>query len=203
MTGAGAAGAGRLDAAARAAEQALAPLEAGDALILRHYDLPRPEREALAKNLLGAARKRGARLLIGGDAGLARRLMADGVHYPEYALRPRGKRIFYSRPSGLRPSGWIITAAAHSEQALLRAAEAGADAALLSPVFPTSSHKGAKILGVIIFSRLLQGARLPVYALGGMTSARWSRIRHLGAAGWAAARPSSFADPFGLKITRL
>jgi thiamine-phosphate pyrophosphorylase len=59
----------------------------------------------------------------------------------------------------------------------------GADAALLSPVFPTRSHPGGAVLGPVRFRLLARQARLPVIALGGMTGAK---ARALGWRSWAA-----------------
>ncbi|PJC68422.1 MAG: thiamine phosphate synthase, partial [Zetaproteobacteria bacterium CG_4_8_14_3_um_filter_59_5] len=50
-----------------------------------------------------------------------------------------------------------------------QASDAGADFALLSPVFPTASHPGAPHLGVEAFRELAGAASLPVIALGGIT----------------------------------
>jgi thiamine-phosphate pyrophosphorylase len=66
------------------------------------------------------------------------------------------------------------------------ARKARADAVLISPVWPTRSHPGAPSLGAVGFARL--AARFPgcAVALGGMTAQRMRRLRHHGAAGWAA-----------------
>ncbi|WP_343868577.1 thiamine phosphate synthase, partial [Caenispirillum bisanense] len=58
------------------------------------------------------------------------------------------------------------------------AAVLGADAALLSPVFPTRSHPGAATLGPWRFSLWAGAARLPVVALGGVTAATARRLGH-------------------------
>ena len=79
-----------------------------------------------------------------------------------------------------------VTVAAHSLPALIRARAAGADAALLSPVFPTESHPGAPTLGAHRFARLARAAGLPVYALGGVNVENAARLRGSGAFGIAA-----------------
>ena len=58
-----------------------------------------------------------------------------------------------------------------------------ADALVLSPVFPTRSHPGGKVLGPLRFRLLAARTRLPVIALGGMDARRASR---LGTPAWAA-----------------
>jgi thiamine-phosphate pyrophosphorylase len=148
---------------------AVAELPRGSAVILRHYD--DPDREALGRNLLKLTRPAGLRLLIAGDARLACRLGADGLHLPEWMARRGGARWRTWR----RP-GWLITAAAHSPAALCHARSAGADAALLSPVFATNSHLGAKVLGAVRFTAWCRRAPLAVYALGGITEETARRL---------------------------
>ncbi len=151
-------------------------LPAGAAVLLRDYDAP--ERTALAEALRAATRRHGLLLLIAGDWRLAARAEADGLHLPEH-LAGSGHRFDRVRP------GWLITAAAHSQAALVAAARAGADAALLSPVFPTRSHPDARPLGPVRFAALAHGAPLPVYALGGIDGRARRRLNACGMAGFA------------------
>ena len=150
-------------------------LPAGSAIILRHYGVP--ERAALARHLAAIARRRGLLLLVGEDAALARRVGAAGVHLPERAIRLAGAARWRK--------DWLVTAAAHSRTALLAAAAAGADAALLGPVFATASHPGARVLGPQLFAALAQASPLPVYALGGIDGDNACFLRGSGAVGIA------------------
>lgn len=158
---------------------ALAALPRGAALIWRSY-----ERAASAEELAGLARKaraRGVLLLVAGDMRAAQRPGVGGVHLPEWRLRRGGFR----RP---RP-GLVVTAAAHSEAAIVRAARAKVDAVLISPVFATQSHPGTAPLGLVRFARLAHLAArlgLAAYALGGITGApALRRLTGTGAAGVA------------------
>jgi thiamine-phosphate pyrophosphorylase len=156
---------------------AIARLPRGAGVIFRHYG--DRERAATGARVARLARARRLVLLVAGDAGLAARLRADGVHLPErLAARARG---LHRR----RGSRWLVTAAAHSRPALVRAARAGADAALLSPVFATASHPGAPALGILRFAALARRAPLPVIALGGITARARRRLIAAGAAGIA------------------
>ncbi|MFP6748838.1 MAG: thiamine phosphate synthase [Alphaproteobacteria bacterium] len=155
---------------------AAAALPRGGAVILRHYDAP--GRENLGRELMALCRQRGLALLIAGDWRLAWKLGAHGVHLPEWQLwRP---------PAVARKPGWLITAAAHSPSALVRAARLGVHGALLSPLFPTASHPGAPALGVVAFAAAVRQAPLPVYGLGGITATNARRLASTGAAGIAA-----------------
>ena len=153
---------------------AVAGLPRGSAVIARHRD--GRGLEALARSLAGPCRRRGVRLLVSGNGRLAWSVGADGLHLPE-AMARRG-------PIRRRP-GWLVTAAAHSPAALARAAAAGADAALLSPVFATAGHPGALPLGPLLFAAWCRDSPLPVYALGGINSGTARRLMGANPAGFA------------------
>ncbi|MDP6705440.1 MAG: thiamine phosphate synthase [Alphaproteobacteria bacterium] len=155
---------------------AIMRLPADAMVVFRHYE--DPDREAKAAALLVLCRRRRLPLLVAGDWRLAARLGADGVHLPE-ALAGAAAAI-------RRRRRWRVTAAAHSEAALRRAADAGVDAVLLSPVFATRSHPGARTLGPRRFARLVRQVEVPVYALGGVDRATAPRLLGSGAVGIAA-----------------
>jgi thiamine-phosphate pyrophosphorylase len=162
----------------------LASLPQGSLVILRDYH--HPERAALAAALAELCRGWRLRFLVAGDARLARRVKADGVHLPEglaHAL-PALRRRF--------PQGYF-TVAAHGPAALRKAARYGADIALLSPLFPTESHPGGRHLGVTRFRQMARKAPLPVAALGGISSQRLRPLRSLPIAGVAGIRLYSSA----------
>lgn len=149
----------------------------GSAIVVRHSkDRPRTE---LAHELAEIARARGLVLLIAGDAKLADEVHADGLHLPE----ARAGEVADWRAR--RPS-WLITVAAHSADALRHAAQAGAHAAFLAPVFPTKSHPGRTALGPVRFITMAKGTAIPVYALGGITARNVARLNNARVAGIAA-----------------
>jgi thiamine-phosphate pyrophosphorylase len=154
-------------------------LPAGSAVILRHYDAP--GRADLARRLRRLTRAGRIRLLIAGDARLARAVKADGLHLAEPMVRHGNRRWrLWRRP------GWLVTAAAHSEAAIVAAKRAGCDAALVSPVFATPSHPGMRPLGVFGLARLVRRAGgMKAYALGGMNTATARRLRPWPLAGMA------------------
>lgn len=151
---------------------AIARLPRGAGVIFRHYGVK--GRAALGAAVARACRARGLLLLVAEDAGLALRLRADGIHLPERAL---------GRLRHLKRQGWIVTAAAHGACGLALAR--GADAVLLSPVFPTASHPGAAGLGPLRFAALAARCGPPVLALGGVNAATLRRLRGSGAYGVA------------------
>jgi thiamine-phosphate pyrophosphorylase len=154
--------------------EAVRALPAGSAVIVRHRD---PEkRERLAVTLCDVARPIGVRCLIAGDLIRAERLDADGIHASEADLpcikqwRTRHRR-------------WLITGAVHNPQAASQAE--GADAFLLSPVFPTRSHPGTLSLGVEAFDAMASRIPAPVYPLGGITADNVKQLTATRAAGIA------------------
>ena len=153
---------------------AVAGLPRGSAVIARHRD--GPALEALARALAGPCRRHGIRLLVSGEARLARSVGADGLHLSEAMARLGPRR---------RRPGWLVTAAAHSPAALARAVVAGADAAILSPVFATASHSGRPPLGPLLCAAWCRDSPLPVYALGGINAGTARRLMGANLAGFA------------------
>ena len=72
----------------------------------------------------------------------------------------------------------LLTVAVHSREAMMRAAEIGADAILLSPLFRTVSHPHIEPLGLHRFAALLRESKVPVYALGGLTKKNIRALPH-------------------------
>jgi len=114
--------------------------------------------------------------LVGADPRLARRLGADGVHLPE-RLAGRARTL---------PRHFIVTAAAHSLPAALRARRAGAQALIVSPVFPSASPSAGRAMGPPALAKLIRGVGAPVYALGGVNAGNVGKLRMTGAVGVAA-----------------
>ncbi|HMP55222.1 MAG TPA: thiamine phosphate synthase [Novosphingobium sp.] len=135
-----------------ALDAALDRLPRGSGLVFRHYHLKPAERRARFAALRRRARARGIAVVLAGTMQQARCWGADGAYGPA--------RMLAQGPAGLR----LVTV--HSLAELARARRA--DAVLLSPVFPTRSHPGGKVLGPLRFRLLAARARVPVIALGGM-----------------------------------
>lgn len=131
----------------------------GSLIILRTREAG--TRARLAVSLHKIVHEHGLLLSIAGDPALAARVRAHGLHLPE----ARAGEALHWR--ACHPH-WLITCAAHSLRAVQQAERARADAALLSPVFPTQSHKGAVPLGALRFRFAVCATTLPIYALGGI-----------------------------------
>jgi 8-oxo-dGTP diphosphatase len=159
--------------------RAAAALDAGLRLIqVREKEWPPARRDALAARLRDLAHARGARVLQNGDADAARALGLDGVHWTAADLM--GAR---SRPDDL-----MVAASCHTRDELDHAADLGLDFTVLGPVLATASHPSAEPLGWARFAGLVAGARLPVYALGGLQHGDLDRALDCGAHGVALRR---------------
>jgi thiamine-phosphate pyrophosphorylase len=159
-------------------DAAIASLGPGSAVILRERS--RARLVILVRRVAPLCRARCIRLLVAGDWRLAHEVGAGGLHLPEAAIRHglnRWRRV--------RGRDWMVTAAAHSPVAIRLAARLGVDAVLLSPVFATASHPGARTIGPLRFARWARVSPVPVYALGGIDAGHARRLRGSGAAGFA------------------
>jgi thiamine-phosphate pyrophosphorylase len=132
---------------------AMRRLPPASAVILR--DRGHPDRAGWARLLREATADLGHLLLVANDPDLADAVAADGVHLSEAEV-------------GALPFFGLATAACHSLPALRRAARTGVSAGILSPVFPTASHPGARVLGLHRARSLAAATPLPVYAMGGI-----------------------------------
>jgi len=151
---------------------ALRRLPRGGGVVFRHYRLPPADRRALFRRVRALARARGLVLVLAGRPAQAAGWRADGVH---------------GRSSGRPARPLVRTAPVHGLREGRAAARSGADLLLLSPVFATRSHPGARALGPVRFGLLARRLRgVPVAALGGMDARRFRHLRPLGAVGWGA-----------------
>ena len=140
------------------------------------------------------------------DRAIARLPRGSGVIFRHYHLPPRERATRFAQICRLcRRFGHRLEVAgesygpgrslatAHDLREIGRANRDGAEAVLLSPIYPTSSHPDAKPLGRARFLLLAKHSVAPVIALGGMTA---RRFRGLPAHGWAAIDGLSGARKF-------
>lgn len=136
----------------------LRALPPGAGVVFRHRSLPPGERHRLFLRIRRVAQ--------------ARRLRISAVGGLPGAPGHGGRRA--------------LTSPAHDRREAVAGVRAGAAWLFVSPVHPTRSHPGARPLGVSRASAVTNGLAAGRIALGGMTAARWLRLRRYGFAGWAA-----------------
>ncbi|MFM8979855.1 MAG: thiamine phosphate synthase [Planctomycetia bacterium] len=147
------------------------------ALWLRAPEASGAELFRMAQDLLARCRRHGAALLVGDRADVALACGADGVQLGHRAPPPAQVRPWYR--------GWLGVSC-HDAQQLAAARAAGADHAVLSPVFGVP-EKGAP-LGPAALAQLVAGAGLPVVALGGIEPGNVAEVAASGAVGVAVVR---------------
>ena len=145
---------------------------------LREKDLPPDLLQRLAEKVLRIARPWRARVLINGDAVLARQVGADGVHLT-------GKQL---AALDARPDLPLVAASCHNEEDLRRAERLRLDFAVLGPVAPTRSHPDQPSLGFGYLARALENCEIPVLGIGGMTLGDLESAWQAGAHGIASMR---------------
>ncbi len=151
---------------------AVARLPRGKAgIVFRHYRTDRTERRALFDQIAALARRRRLVLMLAGSAREAAAWRADGWHGRDG--RRAARRLLHSMP-------------VHDARELVAASRARADFVFLSPLFPTRSHLGARVLGRAGFAALARRTDIPVIALGGVRAAHGRLLPTIGASGWAA-----------------
>ena len=92
----------------------------------------------------------------------------------------------HERPA--QTSDILLSASCHNEEEVRHANKLGLDFIVVSPVLPTQSHPGAETLGWNGLQALTELACLPVYALGGMSTAERETAFRYGAQGVAGIR---------------
>lgn len=147
-----------------------------DWIQVREKDLSARELLALARRVVQLAGR--TRVLINSRLDVALASGAQGIHLPSNSPPP-------SQFKRLRPS-LSVGVSCHNRAELIRAQEEGADYALLGPVFPPLSKKtGSHGIGLKQFAELAAEVRIPVIALGGITTESIPDCQRAGAAGVA------------------
>jgi len=152
-------------------------LPRGAGIVFRAFGAPDAVEQG--RRLRAIANERGLLLLVGAHANLADGIGADGLHMPERLAAdiPR-LRAEHAR--------YLITVAAHDLGAMQAAERAGADAIVVSPVFPSNSPSAGEPLGLKGLEDLIAATPLPVYALGGVRARTVTQLIGGGLVGIAA-----------------
>jgi len=191
------------DAIVRAIEAAASGLPRGTLGVqLRDKKRDLVQRRLLASRLRLVTRAKGAFFVVNGDARLAKDVGADGVHLGGGAMSIADARL-------LCGSRTWVSIAAHGDAAVRAAVREGANAVLVSPIFPTTSavtvpsqtrvrvptEKRARGVEALEKARAIVGSSgVAIYALGGVTPANAAECVRSGADGVAVIRAILAAD---------
>jgi thiamine-phosphate pyrophosphorylase len=149
------------------------------AILVRRPHATALELFALARQLRPSTRAAHCLLLVSDRADVALAADADGVHLGARSLPVVAAR----RVVG---PGLLVGRSVHSLDEAGQAEEEGASYLLLGPVFPTSSHPGQPALGLPAYREAALRARIPVVAIGGITSDNVRLVAQAGGHGAAA-----------------
>ena len=145
---------------------------------LREKDLPQDEQILLARTLAALVRGHGAKLMLHGEAELARLAGADGVHLSAGVDPVRARALI--------GPGKLIGVSIHTVTEAEAIDPAVVDYAVAGPAFETASKPGyGPEIGRKGLLEITRAARVPVLAIGGINSARVGELVAAGAAGIA------------------
>jgi len=146
----------------------------------RNKGLDKQTKSEIIKQMFELCSNHHCRLLVNGipDQGLFDNV--HGVHLSSSELLN-----LKSRPLS---TDYLIAASCHNSQELEHAARIGVDFAVLSPVNKTATHPEVTPLGWDGFADLVEQARIPVYALGGMRKSDIDKAQSSGGQGVAMIR---------------
>lgn len=155
-------------------------LDAGvPALQLREKDLSDTELIKLARPIAELCHNYEANLFINTHTNVASDVGAAGIHLPANAesvgsVKAETGNKFY------------IGCSVHYFDAAQKREAEGADFVTYSPIYPTASKPGyGPAVGTASLAEVVEGVKLPVFALGGITPARVSECLTAGAFGIA------------------
>jgi thiamine-phosphate pyrophosphorylase len=174
-----------------------------DYIQLREKDLSARELEMLARDALRAVRdsnplktengKFRTRLLVNSRADVTLAVGADGVHLRSDDVTPDEVRSVSEvsastlRPISMTAGRFLVAVSCHTVADVFVAVDRKADFVVFAPVFGKSGDSRAEPAGIDAL-REACGAKIPVFALGGVTLGNAALCLQAGAAGIAGIR---------------
>jgi thiamine-phosphate pyrophosphorylase len=147
------------------------------AVQLRERDLPIRELLGMAADLQRTAPE--ADMFINDRIDVALAVGARGAHLRESSLPTRVGR-------DLLGPGRLLGRSVHSIEGVVVAEGEGADFVVLGPIYETpSKQKYGSPLGLRVLEQAAASARIPVFAIGGITAVRAREVRRAGGYGVA------------------
>ena len=150
---------------------------------VREKNMPGDAFMKFAQTVVKMAHACDAKVLVNGDAVLAKQVGADGVHLTAAQLDE----------CDTRPDFPLVAASTHHRHEIERAAELKLDFVVLGAVKETLTHPGQTPIGWPRFGEIVHATPLPVYALGGLMLSDMSVAIRRGAHGIATQRGIVFA----------
>lgn len=145
------------------------------AIVLREKDLSEKEYEQLARQVMQICQKHGTQCILHSFSNVATALGVAAVHMPLPLLQkmtPQEKSHFQ-----------IIGASCHSLEEAKEAQDLGCTYITAGHIFLTDCKKGLPGRGLSFLEEICKAVRIPVYAIGGISSQNIESVRKTGTAG--------------------
>lgn len=144
-------------------------------IILREKDLPEPEYEVLAKQVMDICSRYGVPCILHNFTDVALKLGAQAIHVPLPVLR----RMTAEQKASL----CVLGASCHSAEDAREAEQLGCTYITVGHIFDTNCKKGIPGRGLEFLREVCGFAHIPVYAIGGIAPDNVADVRRAGAAG--------------------
>lgn len=145
------------------------------AIVLREKDLSEKEYEQLARQVMQICQKHGTQCILHSFSNVATALGATAVHMP----LPLLQKMTTQEKSHFQ----IIGASCHSLEEAKEAQDLGCTYITAGHIFLTDCKKGLPGRGLPFLEEICKTVRIPVYAIGGISSQNIESVRKTGAAG--------------------
>ena len=145
------------------------------AIVLREKDLSEKEYEQLARQVMQICQKHGPQCILHSFSNVATALGATAVHMP----LPLLQKMTSQEKSHFQ----IIGASCHSLEEAKEAQDLGCTYITAGHIFLTDCKKGLPGRGLPFLEEICKTVRIPVYAIGGISSQNIESVRKTGAAG--------------------
>jgi thiamine-phosphate diphosphorylase len=157
--------------------QIISNLPAHNIVIFREYDLNYQERLKLAKEIQKICQKRNLKLIIGKNINLAEEISANGLHFSDHD-------DFLDDYHKIK-NKFFTSCSFHSKELILKYQDLNFDIKFLSPIFPTTSHKNQKTLGIEYLKDITEKGNTRICPLGGINMQNITQLQNLNISGIA------------------
>ena len=171
----------------RALESVVAQAVEGGANMIQFRDGDMEDSDRLhAAGKLREITENKALFIVNGDVDLAKKVGADGIHFPE-------KHIFDADTQKLKED-FILGQSVHSLEMAIKAELLYIDYLIVGTLFPSKSHPHGRVNGTKIITDISGKLSVPLIGIGGISSQNCRKVIDSGASGVAVIGAISEAD---------